>query len=171
MKRIRPLSFIIFLSLMGLFILTIIVLQICWHEIDLKFVVCGIPVSFILIYVPMSVKIEYYDDFCYLFGGRRKIKIDYRDVVKISSSGMLGGYVLQSYDTRERNFFLFFPFERKKLRDFFDTIKAANPEVAIVVGWYRKLPRKIEIKNALKFILFGLAVFAVDYLIDFFSKK
>ncbi len=169
MKRIRPRFLIVAFWLLSLFFIFGII--VFWKSATVFRVVQGTLLAIIIPYVVITTKIEYYDDFCYLFGGRRKIKIDYMDVVKISSSGMLGGYVLQSYDTRERNFFLFFPFERKKMRDFFDTIKTANPEVAVYVGWYRKLPRKIEIKNALKFILFGLAVFAVDYLIDFFSKK
>ncbi len=176
MKRIRPWPLIIFLSLMGFFILTIIVLQICLHEIDYKFTLCGIPVSFILLYMPLSIKIEYQEDFCYFFACQRKVKVNYRDIVKISSAGMPGGYLLQCYDDRKRNFFLFFPCERKKLRDFFDTIKSANPDVAIHIGWYsvitgNKLPREIEIKNALKFVLFCFAFFAVNYLMNFFTKK
>ena len=169
MKRIRPRFLIVAFCLLSLFF--IVGLIGFWKSATSFRIVQGVLLAIIIPYVVITTKIEYYDGFGYLFGGRRKIKIEYKDIVKISSSGMLGGYTLQSYDTRERKFFLFFPFERKKLREFFDTIKAANPEVAIYVGWYRKLPRKIEIKNALKFILFGLAVFAVDYLMDFLTKK
>lgn len=174
MKRIRP-RFLIgaFCALALFFILGLIIF---WEKFSFLQKINFILLSVIIPYVTITIKIEYQEDFCYFFACQRKVNVNYRDIVKISSAGMPGGYLLQCYDDRKRNFFLFFPFERKKLRDFFDTIKSANPDVAIHIGWYsvitgNKLPRKIEIKNALKFVLFCLAVFAVDYLMNFFTKK
>ena len=168
MKRIRPIILVIEFSILSLFF--IVVLLLSWKDMTVfRKLLLGISPCIVL-FLGFTKKIEYYEEYFCFFSGQFKRKIKYEDIIRIYSSSNPGGYWVQICDDRIRKYMLYYPYERKKMRAFFDTIKKANPAVRIDVWWYQKQPMEKNFKSFLKFLLFALAVFAADYIINFFTK-
>lgn len=171
MKRIRPRIFIIFFIIISLFSFTVVLLSLTlWKgdKINYSVLIAGIPLSAIF-YLPLSTKIEHYESYLQLFAGWNKVKISYNDIIKINCAASPGAYWLQSYDTRDRRFLLYLPFERKKMAELFDAIKENNPEVAVNVWWYHEErgeedKKSLFLKTMLKFGLFIVAVCIWDFI-------
>ena len=168
MKRIYSCFLTILFSFIAFFIFAINIAQIVMHEPDAKMIFLGIPLAVFLLYFACSAKIDYSEDCLRHFALWKSKEVSFSDVSRIYCSSVIGVYWLTTYNNEKYG--LDFPFEHKKMRAFFDTIKKANPAVRIDVWWYQKQPMEKNFKSFLKFLLFALAVFAADYLINFFTK-
>lgn len=159
MKRIRSRSNMIFLTLVGLVFIAVNILQLTTdrNEIDYWMLFTGFPFSIFFFYMVVRIRIEYCENFMYVFYLWNKLKISYSDIWKISSGRSMGAYWIEGYDLWTLHCAMCFPFERKKLRKLFDTIKKANPDVCISVGWYQEESKTEKIKDFFKEMFkFGL---------------
>ena len=168
MKRIRPIILAIEFSALSLFFITGLIFT--WSDTNtFRKLQLGI-IPCIVLFLGFTKKIEYYEEYFCFFSGQFKRKIKYEDIIRIYSSSNPGGYWVQICDDRIRKYMLYYPYERKKMRAFFDTIKKANPAVQIDVWWYKKQPRATILKTAFKFCLFVLIVLLADFLLHIFKK-
>ena len=168
MKRIRPIILAIEFSALSLFFITGLIFT--WSDTNtFRKLQLGI-IPCIVLFLGFTTKIEYYEEYFCFFSGQFKRKIKYEDIIRIYSSSNPGGYWVQICDDRIRKYMLYYPYERKKMRAFFDTIKKANPAVQIDVWWYQRQPRATILKTSLKFCLFVLIVLLADFLLHIFKK-
>lgn len=168
MKRIYSCFLAILFSFIAFFIFAINIAQIVMHEPDAKMIFLGIPLAVFLLYLAYSAKIDYNEECLRHFALWKRKEVSYSDVSRIYCSSVIGVYWLTTYNNEKYG--LDFPFEHKKMRAFFDTIKKANPAVQIDVWWYQKQPRATILKTSLKFCLFVLIVLLADFLLHIFKK-
>ena len=168
MKKIHPYFLIVF----SLFISAFCVFGLIafWKDASCIRIIQGSLIAFLFPYAAITTKLEYHEDFLYVFAGWNKVKIFYDDIVKISGSGSPGLYWLESYDTRARKFILYYPLEHKKLRGFFEAVEIRNPDVEFKVGWYKNLSPSNRFKAAVRFVLFVLIVCAADFFLNLLKK-
>ena len=131
-------------------------------KFDFSFMLLGSLIAALFPILAFVLRIQYGED-CFIYHTwRQKTKIDFAAVTSVTTETYftmrLGGYCVSTYGNRE--FFLYFPLEHKKLRLFFEAIEKANPGAQIDVWWYKR-PCAETLKPIVRWGLFILVSLAI----------